>query len=228
MRKYDKHVVRVDRPKDRGYGLGVYCNNSLILTCAHLLMGFKEPMLESEALFNIYSPYFKSQLFISKTLSADYGLDFMTLGDMNFTGTGIEIESWDNTPHFINLSEGAPIPHQIIFEKDHSELPYSVLDGYFYDNDGLTPIDCEVTIYRVGFGLSINKNSNKGSSGSPIFTSNNELIGLITNIDLGIRIDLVIPKIVSNRIVNELPKLIIENMGKEQAMTDKLRKEGWH
>jgi hypothetical protein len=228
MRKYDKQVVRVDRPGNRGYGLGIFCHNSVILTCAHLMMGLKEPMLESEALFNIYSPHFESPLFISKASSADYCLDFMALCDMNFTGTGSAIEWWDENPHYVDLSDETPIPHQIVFEKTHRELPFTVIDGYFYDNDGLTPIDCEINISRIGFMLRINKHANEGSSGSPIFTIDHKLIGIITNIDIGIRIDLAMPKIVSNRISKDLPKIVIKDMGKEQARTDQLKKEGWN
>lgn len=201
-----RSIVCLENSETKGRGLGVICGNQ-ILTCAHLLIGSKDPHQDSFAIFNAFRPNVDKRIFQVITYNADICLDFMTLGWSTLSGItpapGIE----PNNPF---TDEKWPVPHILHML---GEPKWYKFEGYFFDTPGTNKIRCEISCNAFSPMILLDCPSQRGCSGGPIFTKANQLIGILTNQHgdetQGVRIDLVAPNLVLNAF-DDLPTLRIQ------------------
>lgn len=163
----EKYVVSITRNNTRGLGV---LSGDWILTCAHLCHGLS-PDQSSHCELVIHR---EQEKFTAITVTVDLTLDFMVLGSETLAGT--HCSSPDFWSHLDGLN--SPVPVQL----EYPERTFSAtLKGFFFDPDGRTRIATDITIYRDSPFVSLSSKAEAGSSGSPIFTSENDLLGILTN-----------------------------------------------
>ncbi len=146
-------------------GLGVVVPGH-ILTCAHF---FATVGVDHWIWLEVVGEISGEDKCVYYVQTLDSLMDFMVLGDN-------PLEQDVDSGSLIENIDPPLKPVRLVFSEKEARVTIPV---YYYAPDGTTPIHTIATVHRDSPSIALDHSVDKGSSGSPLFTANHKLIGIV-------------------------------------------------